>query len=159
MNLETLMKHASFIRKELFNLTTCISRNDPPNPYWGRTIEGLVLIQYYGCPGSIGTPIGKWSVDGGGCDFCNGVWFEKSHLRFGLKEIFHLVVNRNGEFGPVYAITKGMNGEELPTPKIDLVLNDMGFFPSSKTDYDELMEQWYKIKTSLGDWKTVENRN
>lgn len=158
MNLEELMKHAVYIRKELFSLTTYISRNESPNPYWGRTLEGLILIQYYGCPGSIGTPVGKWSVDGGGCDYNNGIWFEKSLSKFGLKEIFPLIVNDNGEFGPIYAITKGINGNELPTPKIDLVLNDFGFFPSSKTDYDDCIEQWSKLEPLLGDWKTIEKK-
>ena len=158
MDLKTLMKHAAYIRKELFNLTTYIPRNESPNSYWGRTLEGLVLIQYYGCPGAIGTPIGKWSIDGGGYDYNKSIWFKKSQARFGLEEIRPLIISSMGEFGPIYAITKGIDGAELPTPKIDLVLNDVGFFSASKTDYAECVKQWEDIEPLLGDWKTVDKK-
>jgi hypothetical protein len=36
MELKELMTHAAYIRKELFNMTTYISINDSPNPYWGK---------------------------------------------------------------------------------------------------------------------------
>ena len=63
-----------------------------------------------------------------------------------------------GEFGPIYAITKGIDGAELPTPKIDLVLNDVGFFSASKTDYAECVKQWEDIEPLLGDWKIVDKK-
>lgn len=161
-----LMKHASEIRKYLFNLTTYIPRNESPNPYYGRTEEGLVLIQYYGCPGSIGTPIGKWAVDGGGCDYKRN-WFEIAKPVLDLVEIQPIIINDMGEFGPIHAITKSLDGTILPSPKHKFEFNGLSFIScinciddslSCSELFEKYYSQWKEIELQLGDWK-LENKS
>ena len=83
-----MIRQAKTIREWLCNLSGLIPRlNERPNPYYGTTLDGLVLIHCYGGPSSIGTPFGEWSCTGGGC-LENPGWFDEAKER--LEALFLL---------------------------------------------------------------------
>ena len=74
-----------------------------------------------------------------------------------MKTIFEITPNENdldiSTFKYQVELTKKIKQEN-----IDLVLNDVGFFSASKTDYAECVKQWEDIEPLLGDWKIVDKK-
>jgi hypothetical protein len=104
-----LMRQAMEIRKWLVSISTEIPRlNEAPNPFYGSTLDGLALIQYYGGPSAIATPYGSWACSGGGIG--NDEWFAIACDRLGLVEVMAESQTRNWCYGPIHAITKGLEG-------------------------------------------------
>lgn len=121
INDTALMLAARDIRKWLLDETTLIPRlNESPNHYYGHTMDGLVLIEYYGTPSKIGTPYGEWSLSGGGCDNKEEQWREAAKQKLGLVLLQDEYYDNNemsgGTVGPVWGITKDLNGNDLPVP-------------------------------------------
>lgn len=84
-----------------------------PNPFFGQLTQGLWLEMYYGIPGAILTPWGRWGCFGSG--FTRGDWEPafwaalREHLE--LVEIEPLTSDR--DYGPVYRIV-AYKGHKLP---------------------------------------------
>ena len=116
-----MIRQAKSIREWLCHLSGLIPRlNERPNPYYGTTLDGLVLIHYYGGPSSVGTPFGEWSCTGGGC-LKNADWFEEAKERLGLVEVMPERQISDGCFGPVHAITKDLDGNPVRQCQWELV--------------------------------------
>lgn len=97
------------------------NRHSDINPAWNQTESGLFLELYYGVPGQLWTPWGQWNCWGGGY----GHWESKIEAileRFGAVEYRSLDIRDDGEYGPVYALTR-VNGTQLP-PAIERKFND-----------------------------------
>lgn len=88
---------------------------DGPNPFQNQMKQGFILEEYYGTPNKIYTPLGYWTVLGGGSG-------DYSEVMNNLKETLGLKVIREGEqtlvgyYGPYYEITK-WEGMPLPEAK------------------------------------------
>lgn len=123
---KVLYEKAMHIREWLWKISGLIRRlNEDPNPCYGRTQDGLVLIEYYGGPSAIGTPLGQWACTGGGCHEKD--WLEQAKERLGLVMIQEEIVNDQGCYGPVWGITKDLDGNALPEPKWKLHGLSAGF--------------------------------
>lgn len=110
-----LMIKAKAIREWLSEISGCIPRlNEDPNPFYDHTLTGLTLKEYYGTPSLVGTPFGGWAATGGGS--INNDWLAIAKERLGLVVICERTVNHNGEYGPVWGITKDLDGNPLPAP-------------------------------------------
>jgi hypothetical protein len=112
MNDLHMMQQAKKIREWLAEISGVIPRlKDRPNPYYGNTMDGLCLIGYYGGPSCIGTPFGSWPCGGGGSH--NATWFEEATERLGLVEVMPGTNAPNGYYGPVWGITKDVDGNPV----------------------------------------------
>ncbi len=121
----TMMRQAMLIREWLCEISGYIPRlNEGPNCYYGSTVDGLVLIEYYGSPCSIGMPFGKWAATGGGSQ--KAEWFPEAFKRLGLVEVMVEVRNDNGCYGPIWSISKDLEGKpvvpcDFREPSINIV--------------------------------------
>ena len=107
-------------------------RDQSVNPFYGQTKQGFILEVYYGIPGDIYTPLGKWNCFGSGSGYDNGE-LDRYLESIGAVMIQPKVITSMGEFGPLYAITK-VNGVDLPYPE-----------QRSKSDfipYEEALKAW-----------------
>ncbi len=87
-------------------------RKERVNPFYNQTTGGLFIEQYYGKPGSIWTPWGKWSCWGSGSGFDE--LMKKFLDRIGKVEMAVPVrTTEMGVFGPVYAVLE-VDGVALP---------------------------------------------
>jgi hypothetical protein len=110
-----MFNEARRIREWLWEISGLIRRlNEDPNPIYGCTQDGLVLIEYYGAPSSVGTPFGQWCCTGGGSHEAD--WLEQAKERLGLVMIQEEIQNEQGCYGPVWGITKDLDGNDLPPP-------------------------------------------
>ena len=73
----------------------------------------MALEMYYGMPSTLHTPLGRVEFAGSGQGDFNDV-MELLTERFGLEEIVPVTQTDNGAFGPIYRITKDLEGNELP---------------------------------------------
>ena len=120
----SMWKAAKEIREWLVQISgLCRRLNEDPNPFYESTLDGLVLVEYYGGPSSVGTPLGGWACTGGGV--CNGDWKEKAIERLGLVLLEPEIRNEQGCYGPVWGITKDLEGNPLPKPQWSL--SSIGF--------------------------------
>ena len=91
---------------------------ESPNPFYSQigANGGLALEMYYGHPSKFWTPLGQKSITGSTCS--RGGQMEQAMKiikeRLGLREIVPRSVNEMGEFGPVYQLTKDVDGQPLP---------------------------------------------
>lgn len=114
------------IREWLWEISGLIRRlNEDPNPFYGCTTDGLVLIEYYGGPSCVGTPFGQWACTGGGSHEAD--WLEQAKERLGLVMIQEEIQNDQGCYGPIWGITKDLDGNDLPTPVWNLSYISVGF--------------------------------
>ncbi len=117
---------AKSIREWLWKISGLIRRlNEGPNSFYGRTEDGLILIEYYGGPSKVGTPLGEWACTGGGSH--NSTWLEHAKERLGLVLLQAEIQNEQGCYGPVWGITKDLDGNALPTPKWTMCDIRVGF--------------------------------
>lgn len=92
---------------------------DGPNPYYNQ-IEGngaIALKTYHGSPSSLHTPLGTYEISSGSFSSDVGVMtavMEKLKEELGLVEIVPERRDFTGEDGPVYRITRDLEGKELP---------------------------------------------
>lgn len=136
------------IREWLASLSGLIPRlNQTPNAYYGTTVDGLVLIEYYGGPSSIGTPYGQWAATGGGT-LKNPKWLDEAKERLGLELLMSEINKSQGTFGPVWAITKDLDGNPLPKAN----WQELGFWPgiTSTNAFGEL--SGVRIVQELNAW-------
>ena len=136
------------IREWLAQLSGLIPRlNETPNPYYGTTVDGLVLIEYYGGPSCLGTPYGQWAATGGGC-LENKDWRDEAKERLGLELLMPETHNEHGTFGAVWGITKDLDGN--PLPKADW--KEKCFWPGikSKNAFDTLDKE--QVVRELNKW-------
>lgn len=110
-------------------------RQEGVNPYYRQTESGLFLELYYGQPGSIWSPWGKWGMAGSG----SGDWTSLPEIlrRLGASERIPLKVNDQGEFGPTYSLHE-FDGVALPEPKLLLFSDDFA-------DYDTVKKAWARM--------------
>lgn len=113
-----LYKKAKAIREWLLQISGLIPRlNEDPNPYYHITLDGLTLVEYYGGPSQVGTPLGGWMLSGGGC--CSEHWREEATSRLGLVLLVPGVQSDHGYDGPIWAITKDLDGNPLPPTRYE----------------------------------------
>jgi hypothetical protein len=156
-----LYRKAKAIREYLAKLAGCIPRlNENPNFYFGGTVDGLILIHYYGLPSAVGTPFGQWACTGGGCAE-NDNWFQEAEERLELVELFPELQNSNGCYGPIHAITKDLDGN--PLPQVDWRLTSIGIGFNAATaieafqvaggqvdPYELNQKYWARVKKEIG---------
>lgn len=87
--------------------------SDTPNPYYGATIDGLVLIGSYGFLTRIGTPLGEFELRG---RHYQHNWLLRAEDALGLVMLQEQVTISEGQFGPVWGITRTPDGTALPLP-------------------------------------------
>lgn len=111
-------------------------RGEEVNPFYSQTESGIFLELYYGQPGSIWTPWGKWNCWGSGAGYWDEVMPEFLQ-RLGAVEHTPLSRTSMGEFGPVYKLTC-VDGIALP----DAVKREQDAY----LDYKDAKEAWSKLK-------------
>ena len=144
-----LMRKAMLIREWIASITTEIPRlNERPNPFYGCTLDGLALIQYYRGPAFIATPFGEWALTGGGIG--NNTWFDIVNERLGLVEVMPELPSRNGVYGPAHAILRDLEGNDLQPCRWHLsswgcvgLITERMFDTAS---YEEILTQAVKVK-------------
>jgi len=113
----SMFRAAMAIREWLWEISGYIRRlNEDPNPYYGVIADGLTIIEYYGSPSCLGTPFGKWACTGGGCQKAG--WFDQAKERLGLVLLIPQIDDEQGTHGPVWGITKDLEGNLLPTARL-----------------------------------------
>lgn len=112
---QKLYRDAMAIREWLCELSGLIPRlNEDPNSFYGNTLSGLTLIEYYGGPSAVGTPFGTWACTGGG-SLKNRHWREEATERLGLVVSMPETNTSEGTHGPIWKITKNLDGEPIFT--------------------------------------------
>jgi hypothetical protein len=114
-------------------------RSEKVNPFWNQTQSGLFIEMYYGVPGDIYTPLGKWNCWGGGHGRFDFEEFFKRHMQLTVAVDYR--ESHMGRFGPVFAV-HSFKGIALPEP-IMKVSND-DFIP-----YEVANQQWQEIVSAL----------
>lgn len=112
--------------------------SESPNPFYSQ-IEpngGLALEMYYSLPSDLCTPLGKLSIGGSGSGSQEAM--EQIKEKLGLVEIVPVRHTREGTFGPIYAITKDLEGNTLPTAVLAKRV--------SYIDYNEAKKIWKDVK-------------
>ena len=123
---------------------------ESPNPFYDRvSANGGVALRYsYGLPDSFMTPLGKLEITGGCSSYADEretvTKVLKEHL--GLEEAIPVKQDQSGVHGPIYYITKDLDGNGLPKVDLDgksveLMANDTGY-----DDYETLINLWEKVK-------------
>jgi hypothetical protein len=121
---------AKSIREWLWKISGLIRRlNEGPNSFYGRTEDGLILIEYYGGPSKVGTPLGGGSY----------VYYKKqSDPTFNYKTDRDFVTNeafKNKVIGSPsyqqYSRTKGQQGYYNNNPSI---LNNYNYQPQNNLE-------------------------
>jgi hypothetical protein len=87
------------------------------NPFYDRIpFDGAIgLKMYYGAPSSLLTPLGEMKITGSGCHPNNmDEVMQELTDTLGLVEVLPEVNDTMGCHGPIYAITKDLNGNPLP---------------------------------------------
>lgn len=140
------------LRRTIFNCTTLIERlNESPNPYYGVIpFDGsLILCESYGNPQCFYTPLGKWSITGGG--FSNGKEAEDILNELGIKwtRLKFPTINEMGQFGGLIQIDEDQFGNNYPPISSGLGFNmDPFFFEDGKKvfyDYYTSVDLFEKI--------------
>lgn len=109
-------------------------RSEGVNPFYCQTTGGLFLEQYYGIPGSIWTPWGKWDCWGSGSSSDAAM---KAFLgRIEAVEVIPVRHDSQGTHGPVFAI-KSIDGIILPEP----VRREKAAY----LEYEEANKQWNEM--------------
>lgn len=129
-----LFRKANAIRTWVAGLTdahACL--NEDPNPYYGQTLAGLVLIESYGLPKALGTPHGEWDITNGGN--ISQDWLPLANERLGLVKLCEETqVEALGCFGPVWAVTKDLDGNALPVTEWQKRTTMLGVIGKSLTN-------------------------
>ena len=117
-------------------------RNESVNPFYNQTSSGLFLELYYGQPGFLHTPWGKWNCWGSGSS-TGGDWEERLPLilkRLGAIEYLPEIQTQMGCFGPVYKLTS-LDGITLPEA---IVRNPEEYLP-----YEEANAIWKELELRI----------
>jgi hypothetical protein len=113
-----------------------------PNPFYGQVNPngGIALEQDYSTPSRLMTPLGQLEISGGSSSIGDGmskVW-EKLTADLGLVEIVPVKHTREGFFGPIFAITKDLEGNQLPVAELTKRV--------SYVEYEEAKKIWKDVK-------------
>ncbi|HBI33732.1 MAG TPA: hypothetical protein DEA43_00125 [Candidatus Moranbacteria bacterium] len=117
-------------------------RAEGVNPYCSQTSSGLFLELYYGQPGSIHTPWGKWNCWGSGC----GSWEEKIPellKRLDATVYKELVRNSQGEFGPIYALHR--IGNLILPDSVAKTRNEELSYETAKAEWKRLTRDFHEF--------------
>jgi len=89
---------------------------DTPNPYYYQVEPngGIALIMSYGGPSGFGTPLGELRLSNGGGFSPPAALIDAITEKLGAVEIVPKKITHQGEFGPILAITKDLDGNPLP---------------------------------------------
>jgi hypothetical protein len=113
-------------------------RKEKVNPFYNQTANGLFIEQYYGIPGAIWTPWGKWDCWGSGSG--TDELMEKFLSRIGKVEVAVPVRHTEmGTIGPIYAVLQ-VGDVVLPKPET----RD----PLSYIEYEEANRLWAEVETA-----------
>jgi hypothetical protein len=114
-----------------------------PNPFEGQVVAngGIALEFYYGSPSVLWTPLGKLRIKGSGSPGDTKKVLSTLTEKLGLKVLIPIEYPTMGETGPVYQITKDLDGRSLP----EVVLKKD---KSEMVAYKEAMELWEQVKPS-----------
>ncbi|HEX8974828.1 MAG TPA: hypothetical protein VF817_05115 [Patescibacteria group bacterium] len=118
-------------------------RNEGVNPYYSQTSSGLFLELYYGQPGSIHTPWGKWGCWGSG----SGSWEKKMPElleRLGATVHKELLRNSQGEFGPIYALHR-VGDLVLPDPVVRARGEELSY-ETAKAEWERLTRDFHEFR-------------
>ena len=121
--------------------------NDKPNPYYGSTLDGLVLIEHHGMPGAVGTPFGLWNASTCSSPDSDN-WLAAATERLGLTLAKPVEYKWSVRYGPVWNITKDLDGNPLPTT--EYVCQSLGVGITSASQFASValaekrvvVEQW-----------------
>jgi hypothetical protein len=156
--LVAIMRKVIDISEWLIPQTKCFVHGDVynggPNHFYGNIKDngGLFLVESYWNPGYIMTPLGEWAVTNGG--ECSHDWFKTAKDRLGLVVVQEHCNNKMGSYGPVYRITKDLEGNPLP----EAIWEEQpqmhpdsysGFRTTPNADYDTQTEIWERIAPRL----------
>lgn len=117
-------------------------RSEGANPFYNQTANGFFLEFYYGKPGSLWTPWGKWSFTGSSSGGV-GIGSLLQDLEATLYEPER--TSNLGTFGPVYAIHK-IDKIVLPDP-VELDPSAYSSYEESKTAWEELTKRYLSLKS------------
>jgi hypothetical protein len=117
-----------------------------PNPFDGAILpDGTLLLQMErGCPSRFHTPLGAFIISGGASATPETQARLVDHLKekFGLIEVVPGSVIDRVERGPIYAVTKDLDGNSIPIPQSPL--------PSITLDYPATLKEWSRVKPDIG---------
>jgi hypothetical protein len=164
MSDEELVVHMRkiFDIKEWLQEQTTYHRNaDPylngPNGFYGHVPSdgGIILVESYGTPGYLFTPIGLIPVTGGGSDE-KGDWLRKAIDKLGMVKLADQARDDQGVYGPVWQLTKDFEGNALPIsdwesikPKRPSDRNASFLNTVPNADYDTCEAIWERIRDRL----------
>ena len=125
---------------------------ESPNPVYDRIpANGGVALRYsFGLPSSFMTPLGKLQIRGG-CSRSGDAREkvnEALHQSLGLKEVIPKKISQTtGEqHGPVYQITKDLNGSQLPKAELEGKCVEFRLNYSGWDNCETITNLWEKVK-------------
>ena len=92
---------------------------EEPNPYYCSLDithgdeDGLVLVEYYGNPFTMATPLGGWKFPATNGENCRG-WQDRLNQRAGITEVMQVVHtpgDNGGTYGPAHRILRDLEGK------------------------------------------------
>ena len=122
------------------------------NGYYGHIPDngGIVLTSYYGSPSKLWTPLGMISVTHGGSD-PGDKWLRKAQEKLGLTVLQFEEHREQGTYGPVWALQRDLEGNELPAPiwQPKYPADTIGWANEPNADYDTVNEIWERLTPRL----------
>lgn len=136
------------LRKSIVEVSTLFPRlTDTPNPFYGVIpFDGsLILCESYNNPSSFYTPIGKFSITGGGCS--EGYTTIDILEQLGIKytRLTEMVVSKNGCFGGLIQIDEDQFGNIYPPVDTTISING-GIFGEEYYDLEHTDKETLAIK-------------
>jgi len=112
-------------------------RNEDVNPYYNQTKQGLFFEIYYGSPGHLWTPWGKWNFAGSSSGFWDNILLDILSM-FDVKMYQEMYHTEMGGYGPVYSLHKVL---ELVLPDPIAILDGEEF-----KSYEQAKAEWEALK-------------
>ena len=143
------------LRRVIIGNSSLIERlNESPNSYYGVTpFDGsLILCESYGNPQCFYTPLGKWSMSGGGCNDGKEATDILNELGIKWTRIKEPVVNNMGQFGGLIQIDEDHFGNKYTPVDMEMAYNLNILFGMDGTklcyDYQTSAGLFERINTS-----------
>lgn len=115
------------------------TRSQGTNSYYNQTESGLYLELYYSLPNRLWTPWGTWHFGNSGSGEMQEI-LETLFARLGATVHQPVVVDSNGQYGPVYALHM-VDGEPLPEPTTRERESYISY-KAAKHEWDAMIERY-----------------
>lgn len=125
---------------------TVFPRDDGPNPYYHQTATGLLLVQDYGVPDSLYTPLGSYQLTGGSSGYSKGFKSVTAEMlkSFGCECIREATQTKWGVNPALYTVAH-VNGVKLPPYTARKSLHSDPIFDCDWIPYKDACARWAEL--------------